>query len=67
MSPFMTVHEAAEVLRVHSGTLDNWRWLKKGPPYHMVCGRVLYSAADITKYMRSVRVTAQVRPVVVTA
>jgi hypothetical protein len=67
MPPFMTVHEAAEVLKVNPGTLDNWRSMSKGPPYHRVCSRILYSKADITRYLASTRVTPKVKRGVVTA
>jgi hypothetical protein len=55
MSPFMTEHEAAEMLRVHPGTLANWRWLSKGPAFHKLEGKVLYSKRDLTRFANSAR------------
>ena len=31
-------------------TLERWRWLKQGPPYLKVVGRVLYRLEDIEIY-----------------
>ena len=67
MPSFYTVHEAAEVLRVNPGTLDNWRWLGRGPAYYRIEGKILYTEKDLTKYAASIRVTPKVRHVVVTA
>ena len=67
MPEFLTVHEAAEVLRVNPGTLDNWRWLGRGPAYYRIEGKILYSKRELIRYAKSARCTAKVRPVVVTA
>jgi hypothetical protein len=34
-------------------TLERWRWLKKGPPYLRIGGRVAYRIADIEPYEAS--------------
>ena len=31
-SPFLTIDETAELLRIRRRTLDNLRWKDKGPP-----------------------------------
>ena len=31
-------------------TLERWRWLKQGPPYLRVGGRVIYRLEDIEQY-----------------
>jgi Helix-turn-helix domain len=60
MPEFYTEKEAAEVLRVHPGTLANWRWLSKGPDFYRLEGKILYSKKDLTRYAGSIRCTAKV-------
>jgi hypothetical protein len=36
-------------------TLERWRWLKKGPAYLKMGGRVVYELAAIEKYEASQR------------
>jgi len=55
MRDFMTEREAAEMLRVHPGTLANWRWQSRGPAFYRLEGRVLYSKRDLTRYMNGAR------------
>jgi hypothetical protein len=55
MHEFMTEREAAEVLRVHRGTLGNWRWKKKGPAYRKIEGKILYSEVDLRHYLHEAR------------
>lgn len=31
-------------------TLERWRWLKAGPPYMKIGGRVVYRLADVEDY-----------------
>jgi hypothetical protein len=31
-------------------TLERWRWLKKGPPYLKIGGRVVYELAEIEAF-----------------
>jgi predicted DNA-binding transcriptional regulator AlpA len=45
--PFLTVDEAAEVLRVSRRTLDNYRYRKQGPPYRRHGGRIVYRLSDL--------------------
>jgi hypothetical protein len=39
--------------RISPRSLERWRWLRQGPPYLKVGGRVLYRLADIEAYERS--------------
>lgn len=55
MPAFMTEHEAAEMLRVHPGTLANFRWKNRGPAFYKIEGKILYSRRDLTRYMNSAR------------
>jgi Helix-turn-helix domain len=64
MPEFYTETEAAEVLRVHPGTLANWRWLSKGPAFYRLEGKILYSKRDLTRYVSGTRCTAKVQHVV---
>src|SRR5262245_53333905 len=45
--PFLTIDEAAQVLRVSGRTLDNYRSRKKGPPYRRHGGRIVYRLSDL--------------------
>lgn len=39
--------------RISPRTLERWRWLKIGPPYVKIGGRVLYRIEDIEAYERA--------------
>jgi hypothetical protein len=49
---------------ISARTLERWRWLKQGPDYLKVGGRVLYRLDDVdayeTRHLRSVSATGQV-------
>src|SRR5262245_13802928 len=45
--PFLTIDEAARVLRVSRRTLDNYRYRKQGPPYRRHGGRIVYRLSDL--------------------
>lgn len=64
MPEFYTETEAAEVLRVHPGTLANWRWLSKGPAFYRLEGKILYSKKDLTRYISGIRCAARVQHIV---
>jgi DNA-binding transcriptional MerR regulator len=49
-SPFMTIDETAELLRVHRRTLDNHRWKQTGPPYRRHGGRILYHREEVLRW-----------------
>jgi Helix-turn-helix domain len=55
MHDYMTAREAAALLRLHPGTLANWRWMRKGPAYLRVEGKVLYSEVDLRHYLHEAR------------
>lgn len=38
----LTKEQAAEVLQVSVGTLENWRYQRKGPPFMKIGGLVRY-------------------------
>ena len=42
--------ELAQRWRISARTLERWRWLKLGPAYLKVGGRVVYSLEDIEAY-----------------
>src|SRR5690242_15591038 len=42
----LTQQELARRWRMSPRTLERWRWLKKGPPYLALIGRVLYRLED---------------------
>jgi hypothetical protein len=43
----LTQVDLARRWRISEKTLERWRWLKKGPPYIRIGGRVAYRAEDI--------------------
>jgi hypothetical protein len=42
--------ELAERWRISARTLERWRWLRLGPPYVKVGGRVVYRLEDVLAY-----------------
>jgi hypothetical protein len=42
--------ELANRWRISPRTLERWRWLKQGPIYLKVGGRVVYRAADVEAF-----------------
>jgi hypothetical protein len=34
-------------------TLERWRWLKQGPPYLKIGGRVIYRVEDVEAFERA--------------
>ena len=44
---------AAKFIGVSPGTLQNWRWKRKGPRYisRKACGRVLYRMEDLREWL----------------
>jgi hypothetical protein len=49
---FLTQSELAVRFRVSPRTLERWRWLKIGPNYTKLGGKVVYALADIEGYER---------------
>lgn len=54
--PFLTIDEAAELLRVSRRTLDNYRYRKVGPPYRRHGGRIVYRLSDLIAWSEQRRV-----------
>jgi hypothetical protein len=53
MSPtYLTQSELAQRWRISPRTLERWRWLKTGPSYTKLGGKVVYAASDIEVYER---------------
>jgi predicted DNA-binding transcriptional regulator AlpA len=46
-SPFLTIPETAQLLRVRPRTLDNLRWSRKGPPARRHGGRIVYHRSEV--------------------
>jgi hypothetical protein len=46
-SPFLTIDETAELLRVKRRTLDNLRWSGDGPPARRHGGRIIYHRREV--------------------
>jgi predicted DNA-binding transcriptional regulator AlpA len=46
-SPFLTIDETAELLRVKRRTLDNLRWSGDGPPARRHGGRIVYHRREV--------------------
>jgi hypothetical protein len=42
--------ELANRWRISPRTLERWRWLRQGPPFMKIGGRVVYRLADIEAY-----------------
>lgn len=49
-SPFLTIDETANLMRVNRRTLDNHRWKKTGPPYRRHGGRIVYHRDDVIRW-----------------
>jgi hypothetical protein len=53
MTPiYFNQQELAARWRVSPRTLERWRWLKTGPNFYKLSGKVAYSLADIEAYER---------------
>lgn len=46
-SLFLTIPEAAKLLRVERRTLDNLRWQDDGPPFRRHGGRIVYHRDEL--------------------
>ena len=46
-SPFLTIDETAEFLRIKRRTLDNLRWSGEGPPARRHGGRIVYHRREV--------------------
>jgi hypothetical protein len=61
-SPFLTIAETAELMRVKPRTLDNLRWRREGPPYRRHGGRILYHRDEVLEWSRQRRARIQGPP-----
>lgn len=43
-------HDLADRWRISERTLERWRWLKQGPAFLRIGGRVVYRLEDIKAY-----------------
>jgi len=46
----LTQGELANRWRISVRTLERWRWLKTGPAYLRIGGRIIYLLADVQKF-----------------
>jgi helix-turn-helix protein len=49
---YLTQPELAVRFRVSPRTLERWRWLKTGPNYTKLGGKVVYAITDVEAYER---------------
>ena len=49
---YLNQQELADRWRVSPRTVERWRYLKTGPSYHKLGGKIGYSLADIEAYER---------------
>lgn len=55
----LTIDEAAEILTIKAHTLNEWRRLKKGPPYVKIGVSVRYKKSDISNWIEERTVKAK--------
>lgn len=58
--PFLTIAEAAKLLRVNRRTLDNMRWKRTGPTFRRHGGRIVYCRKELLAWSEQRR--ARPRP-----
>lgn len=51
----LTTKEAAAFLRVHPGTMSNWRIKGVGPAYIKTVGKIFYFQADLESFEKRVQ------------
>jgi hypothetical protein len=49
-SPYLTVRQAGEYVRLAKRTLDNMRWMGTGPQYRKHGGRIYYHVDELMKW-----------------
>jgi excisionase family DNA binding protein len=49
-TPFLTVEEAANYLRLKKRTLDNMRWMGTGPKFRKHGGRIYYHEEELKEW-----------------
>lgn len=66
-SHYLKPTELSELLNVPDGTLRYWRYMRTGPDFIRMGGRIRYNRADVERWLRerrqvsSVRATAEAR------
>ncbi len=53
--PFLTIAEAAELLKVNRRTLDNMRWKHTGPVFRRHGGRIVYCRKELLEWSKRCR------------
>lgn len=49
---YLNQSELALRWRISPRTLERWRWLKTGPNYHKLGGKIAYALDDVEAYER---------------
>jgi predicted site-specific integrase-resolvase len=53
MSPiYLNAEELARRWRISPRTLERWRWLRTGPYYYKLGGKISYALSDVEAYER---------------
>lgn len=47
---YLLQNELAERWRMSPRTLERWRWLRQGPRYYKLHGRILYRIEDVEEF-----------------
>lgn len=55
----LTQDELAKRWRISPRTLERWRWLRLGPQYLKIGGRVVYSLEDVESFEAAKRAETQ--------
>lgn len=53
MEKIFDTKEAAEYLKISEGTLENWRYVNKGPKFRKPEGKVYYTESDLKEWLSS--------------
>jgi predicted DNA-binding transcriptional regulator AlpA len=48
---YLTAAQAAEIVQLSAGTLENWRYARKGPPWVKVGGSVRYEESALYAWL----------------
>ncbi len=59
-SDLLSTAQAAEYLGVQAGTLDKWRWQRKGPSYLKAGRLVYYRLVELDDWIESQTVTCSI-------
>jgi len=56
MLKLISPETTANRLKIHQGTLRNWRHQGKGPPFVKIGGKILYDEADLKEWIEALKV-----------